>query len=79
MSAGRAGFAPKRRINRWLRREQRDRRTAGVASRQEPGYSSPKMSGWAGHMGDVAYSGKYVRISKYITKYGALKHTSVCA
>ena len=39
MSAGSAGFAPKRRINRWLRREQRDHRSAGIASRQEPGLS----------------------------------------
>ena len=39
MSAGSAGFAPKRRINRWLRREQRDHRTAGIACRQEPGLS----------------------------------------
>ncbi len=39
MSAGSAGFVPKRRINRWLRREQRDHRTAGIANRQEPGLS----------------------------------------
>ena len=39
MSASSSRSASKRRINRWLRREQRDHRTTGLASRQEPGLS----------------------------------------
>jgi hypothetical protein len=35
MSAGSAGSAPKRRIDRWLRREQRDHRAGGIASRRD--------------------------------------------
>ena len=37
--AGSAGFASKRRTDRWSHREQRDHRTAGIASRREPGLS----------------------------------------
>ena len=39
MSAGSAGSAPKRRIDRWLRREQRDHRAGGIASRRDLGLS----------------------------------------